>query len=643
MSYLLADSVKNLFNLYKLSPEDLARDMINASKNPESINESEVNSWKKSLHLFIVFLGENGFSNLYLIAEYSLTGSFRMDAILLGYTHTKEMLAIVVELKQWSSIEESKKNVKEEVCISIAGKNEYRLHPIRQTLNYVEQLEFHHDKINSDDIYDKSMIKVKAIQYLHNFKEDKNKFFINEYKYYCKYKSGFFVHDDRIALKQYLVENFDLSYDGSQVANLFKEGSYVIGSQGLKALEAIGRGKRNIEMRDEQKYGSEVISKVIDKFTIRPKNICIIVKGDAGTGKTYLGMEAILLAVEKESEITAYNCAFTMARNRTLKSVLDHEAGFEFPYLEGIEYEKNRYKLVVVDEAHRIKNVEKSIKGLFASDSIPKIVVFLQDDKQRVLLSDSGTFQKLSSIVTQLDIEVVELVLTTQQRSDSLGDFTKRIHKLLYNDNSYVGKESDFRVETNYPLNTIDSSLKKYINNGFSAKWYAPFNWEWQTREKYNVNYDIYINHCGEEFKKLWNPNCVKKQYDWYKGEKNEIYFINEGTTKHIDAIDQVGCVYTAQGLDYDYIGFIWCKDLYWDDCDNSWKYDLTRNKDSMLKKDLKKNLPKNATSKDTYQMTLEIILNRYYILLTRARKGIYIWFEDEATKRKFNSIMNVV
>ena len=34
----------------------------------------------------------------------------------------------------------------------------------------------------------------------------------------------------------------------------------------------------------------------------------------------------------------------------------------------------------------------------------------------------------------------------------------------------------------------------------------------------------------------------------------------------------------------------------------------------------------------------LQVFLNQYYVLLTRARKGIYIWFEDKDTEEYVRS-----
>ena len=61
-----------------------------------------------------------------------------------------------------------------------------------------------------------------------------------------------------------------------------------------------------------------------------------------------------------------------------------------FPILNGIALKD--YSLVVVDERRiEILISIKTIKSLFSYSKRPKIVVFLQDDHQRVLLEEVGT------------------------------------------------------------------------------------------------------------------------------------------------------------------------------------------------------------------------------------------------------------
>ncbi len=87
-------------------------------------------------------------------------------------------------------------------------------------------------------------------------------------------------------------------------------------------------------------------------------------------------------------------------------------------------------------------------------------------------------------------------------------------------------------------------------------------------------------------------------------------------------------CIYGA-GLGYDYVGFIWWKDLVWRT--DHWKTDikLVTKYDSLLKNSM------NGSRNYDY-----LLFNIYRVLLTRAKKGLYIWFKDQETKEHFLSIV---
>jgi len=70
--------------------------------------------------------------------------------------------------------------------------------------------------------------------------------------------------------------------------------------------------------------------------------------------------------------------------------------------------------------------------------------------------------------------------------------------------------------------------------------------------------------------------------------------------------IKQVGCVYTAQGFEFDYVGVIFGRDLRYDPAINDWMGDHKESKDGLLVTQGKKNFT-------------EFVKNTYRVLLTRA------------------------
>jgi DUF2075 family protein len=88
--------------------------------------------------------------------------------------------------------------------------------------------------------------------------------------------------------------------------------------------------------------------------------------------------------------------------------------------------------------------------------------------------------------------------------------------------------------------------------------------------------------------------------------------------------IDQVGCVYTAQGFEFDYAGVIVGRDLVYRFATQDWQAQSEFCHDSVVRR-----------SKDKLA---ELLKNTYRVLLTRGLKGCYVFFEDKETRDYFRS-----
>ena len=94
------------------------------------------------------------------------------------------------------------------------------------------------------------------------------------------------------------------------------------------------------------------------------------------------------------------------------------------------------------------------------------------------------------------------------------------------------------------------------------------------------------------------------------------------------NGINQIGCIYTAQGFEFDYIGVIFGEDLIYDLDSGEWRGKKKNSADPVVKK-----------SKDKF---LELTKNTYRVLLSRGLKGCYVYFIDKNTERFFKSRMEV-
>ena len=106
----------------------------------EDPSEREYRSWCNSIPILVDVIHRAGLDELTLILEYQTPIGSRIDAVLLGEGRTTgKPLVLVIELKQWSAIEENTAGRESSVCICLSraeNRFEERLHPVQQTLTY---------------------------------------------------------------------------------------------------------------------------------------------------------------------------------------------------------------------------------------------------------------------------------------------------------------------------------------------------------------------------------------------------------------------------------------------------------------------------------------------------------------------------
>jgi hypothetical protein len=328
----------------------------------------------------------------------------------------------------------------------------------------------------------------------------------------------------------------------------------------------------------------------------------ILIAGAAGTGKTIVGFRILAEYWKLHTDAdNNYKCKYTLPKSRTIKQILEGlsnaAVGIRPVFLDSI---KTWHDLLVIDEAHRITEFNVSIRSA-------QIVIVLQDDRQRVRGNEIGTKDKFKEYALQNGYKYTYFQLDYQKRS-GLGSYVDRLDKLLYNEEYLNDVDIGIDVTVYDDLQDLETWMYARYKETKSVKYFASYCWEWKSKSN-PAEIDIRIPEDNPVFQKQWNP--MYNQYDWY-----------------LDSIDKVGCIYTAQGLGFDYVGFIWWDDLVWRD--DHWEFHI----DKVTRYDyqLRNSMNKNAENH-------ELLLNIYRVMLTRAKKGIGIWFKDEETRRHFREV----
>ena len=180
----------------------------------------------------------------------------------------------------------------------------------------------------------------------------------------------------------------------------------------------------------------------------------------------------------------------------------------------------------------------------------------------------------------------------------------------------------------------------------------------------FDIDYDIQIMDNPNDVKdKIFELNKINNKarlvagycWDWIKDGKNDTnihdivipeynfemsWNLGSSSTWAIDpeSVNEVGCIHTSQGLEFDYAGVIIGKDLKYENGKIIIDFTERASTDNSLKgiKKMYKENPEKAL-----KLADEIIKNTYRTLMTRGQKGCYIYCEDKLLAEYLKSRIN--
>lgn len=571
----------------------------------------EFNSWKNSMQYMRGVLSDNDIPNNAGIAiEYNIppTGC-RIDFMMSGYNKDKSNV-VIIELKQWDKATEVKDmNGIYKVNTFTGGGLRDVNHPSYQAMTYANLIRDYNESVQLKDI------NVIPCAYLHNYYfEDDDTLLSDDYKEYTD-QAPLFGHSDVIKLRDFIKKYIEDGDDGDILYEI--DNGKIRPSKMLQdSLRNMLKGNKEFYMIDNQKIVYEyALRNAIDTVSANDKNV-MIVRGGPGTGKSVL---AVNLLVELNNRNMT---CFYVTKNAAPRSVYASKLRGDYTqtYINHlfqssgnfIDEERNKLDCLVVDEAHRL-NAKSGMFQNKGENQIKEIInaakfsIFFIDENQKVTLKDIGSEDLIRKFAKEQGAGIYTFDLDSQFRcngSDGYIAWLDRILDIKDTANFDIdGFDYDFRIldDPNDVRRLIEEKNK--INN--KSRIVAGYCWNWISEGKNNSNvHDIQIPEYN--FEMSWN--------------------LGNSTTWAIDSesVNEVGCIHTCQGLEFDYIGVIIGDDLRYENDHIVTDYTKRAKTDTSLN-GIKK-IAKEQGQEVANKIADIIIKNTYRTLMTRGMKGCYVY-----------------
>ena len=383
------------------------------------------------------------------------------------------------------------------------------------------------------------------------------------------------------------------------------------------SLSAMVAGKEEFTLLDEQVVCYDMCVKTMLQCLKDRKKRTLIIQGGPGTGKSVLAV-SLLTEFIKRSYNASYvtkNSAPREAFKRLLTDghtmrLADISTLFRSPF--GLsQVPENTYDCLIVDEAHRLvkrmhmdKGGKNQVKECIAASLL---TIFLLDEDQAVTTKDIGSIKEVAywceTLGSQLKMPQ-EAKLVSQFRCNGSDAYIQFIDNALQRHPESVSvplSELNFKFQVFDNPCKLREALRVENDKNNKARMVAGYCYNWDVKNGRGP-YDIYL---PDGFRAKWNLD----------GDK--IWAINP------KSFEEVGCIHTAQGLEFDYVGVLIGKDLTY----NPQTGRVETHKEAISPDDKSSGIRNSTTSPEDAR---RLILNTYKTLLTRGQKGCYVYCEDE-------------
>jgi len=577
----------------------------------------EEQSWRNSLRAVSQVFELGRLDDHGVILEYQLPlTSRRLDCLVTGQDRDGRDEAVIMELKQWSECEATEDP--SIVRTALGGARRDVLHPAAQAKQYRDYLADMHTAFYEGT----RPVLLSACSYLHNYdaKED-DPLFSRQYSDLIR-AAPVFAADDADALVDFLRHRLEIG-NGAPVLERVEKSSFRPSKKLLQHVADVIRKEPAFILLDEQKVVFErIFSTVVAGQKHRKKHV-FLVNGGPGTGKSVIAIQ--LMAELSRKRLNAQYATGSQAFTKTLHKILGTRAAAQFKYFSNYgTAAPSEIDVLICDEAHRIRATStnrftpktRQTKKAQIQELVDaaKVSVFFIDDRQVVRPGEVGSMALVRDAAAKNQCELHEHALEAQFRCAGSDGFVNWIDNTLeIRETANVlwnRREETFEFRIYQSPDALENAIRARAAEAHSARVTAGFCWPWSKdlQAGGKLKDDVVIG----DYRRPWNARSGVTGLA--RGIPREIYWAHDP-----GGIDQIGCVYTAQGFEFDYVGIIWGPDLVYDLGAGQWRGDRKMSKDWIV-------------SRSGNQFT-DLVKNTYRVLLSRGLKGCYMYFIDKDTE----------
>ena len=573
--------------------------------------QNEFRSWENSLEYMYKVLNDTAIpENSGVAIEYNIPQtSKRVDFIISGYGEKHDPNVVIIELKQWDKVEvvEGQDALVETYT---GGAVRKVVHPSYQAWSYAAMIYDYNQNVQMGNIV------LHPCAYMHNYrKSNPEKLEQNQYKEYVE-DAPIFARGEVSKLREFIKQSVKVG-DDKQLLYDIDNGKIKPSKSLQNSIKSMIEGNQEFIMLDEQKVVYEEIIKTALKCMSDQKKRTVIVKGGPGTGKTVVAIN-LLAKLTNEGLFAQYTSKNSAPRNVYEKKLTGHKKSSIKNMFKGagsyIEAEPNIVDTIICDEGHRLTAKTQLGPKIAGENQIKEIInaslcsVFFIDESQRVTLSDIGTVSEIVKWADELDSEVQEMELVSQFRCDGSDGYLAWLDDVLEirETANFDLKDIDYDIRIMDSPNEVRDLIIECNKTRNQSRILAGYCWAW-LKEGQN-NSDVHDIKIGD-FEMSWNLG------------NTSTFAIDE------NSVNEVGCIHTSQGLEFDYAGVIIGDDMRYENGHIVTDFTKRAKTDQSLKgiKKLYKENPEFALKEAD-----EIIKNTYRTLMTRGMKGCYVYCTDK-------------